>query len=370
MSSTTPAVLHRYQLKDHSTSHASNRKSMRIGTLINGGQSYWVSFDKRGDGDQARYWNDAGDLLSHRNEKGNIEYAEGLQLSRFGTLKAAKKQTPQWKKQKLLINKIYHQDGVQFEGDLEIIEAVQAVKDEKQGSNRKKSKLSSGKTKNTTPRKTQKTAHDSDTILDQFRVNASALPATFQFAKKLQAIMRKQMGVTPPERVLLAALEEAHKEGNEDASRTRPWIKWTAGSANNANVSVDGGDEGSDDSCEEEEESETDDDEEGDERKEEQKFEQEKSEDETDSGTGGKNNDSHEIDDGNDGGHESDDDDDLGVGTLGPSDQLPSPTASGVSTQSNQPLQGSSGPEVPGKRHIWAHELLLQRFPPKFPRKP
>ena len=125
--------------------------------------------------------------------KDKINYATGLELSRFSAMKKTRAHKPQREKQKLLIRKIYHQRGVQYEGDLENIEAIQADKDQKQGSKRKKAKLNSGKMKNATPRKTQKTKQDSDSILQQFRNDACNLPATPQFANRLRAIMRKNL---------------------------------------------------------------------------------------------------------------------------------------------------------------------------------
>ncbi len=51
----TAPVLHHYNLRDQSTTHASERKSMYIGTLAKGEQELWVSFDKRGDSVHPRY---------------------------------------------------------------------------------------------------------------------------------------------------------------------------------------------------------------------------------------------------------------------------------------------------------------------------
>ena len=146
LSSPSRPVLHRYPLRDQSTANASNRQSMRIGQLDDG-QGLWVSFDKRGDSDHPRYWSEAGKMLSFVAQKGKVDLAQGLELSQFGSKRRTNKQKPHQDKQKLLIRQVYHQRGVLYEGDLEIIEALQAAKDRTAAQTRKNSKAKSGKTK-------------------------------------------------------------------------------------------------------------------------------------------------------------------------------------------------------------------------------
>ena len=81
---------------------------------------------------------------------------------------------------------------------------------------------------------------------------------------------------------------------------------------------------------------------------EEQDIEQEEVEDEIDFNTGEKKDDSHDSDDG-----------DAGVG---PSNRVPSPTAPGVSTQSNELPRGSSGTGTPNRTAKWAHELIFRNY--------
>ena len=77
------------------------------------------------------------------------------------------------------------------------------------------------------PRETQKTEEDSGFFLRQFKTNASNLPTTLQFAKRLREMMRDHSPrVPPPNMILYAALKEARRNGNADARRTEPYIKW------------------------------------------------------------------------------------------------------------------------------------------------
>ena len=98
----------------------------------------------------------------------DVNWVKGLELSRFSSMKGTTANQPQIEKLKKLLKKIYYQDAVQFEGDLEAIEAIAREKYQKQGSKRKKAKLDSGKTKNTTSRKSQNTKQVSKATLDQF----------------------------------------------------------------------------------------------------------------------------------------------------------------------------------------------------------
>ena len=350
---------------------------------MDGGQGFWVSFDRRGESDHPRYWNDDGKLMNSSALKDKINYAEGLELSRFSAMKKTRAHKPQREKQRLLIRMIYHQEGVQYEGDLENIEAIQAAKNQKQGSKRKKAKLDSGKMKNTTPRKTQKTKRDSDLILQQFRKDASNLPATPQFAKRLRAIMEKHLpDGPPPTAVIHAALQEAHAGDKDDACKTRPYMRWALDRDERFTASGHGDDEdsegdGEDDEGEEEDQGEEEDEGEeeeseheeyeenlsegnigdGNDMVEEHEAEQEEDEDEMSLGAGEKKDDS------NDGGDS--DDSEAGVrlhGTFGGSDQVPSPTASEVATQSNQLSQGSSGTGTRDKNVRRAHDAIFAAF--------
>ncbi len=118
------------------------------------------------------------------------------------------------------------------------IEAIQADKDEKQVSRRKIAKVKSGKMKNTTPKKT-KINQDPKLILQQFQTNACSLSRTPSSVKKLQAIMRKHLPdtPTPSTRTLHAALEEAHADGENDATKSSPNATWWLNREHYANLS-------------------------------------------------------------------------------------------------------------------------------------
>ena len=79
-------------------------------------------------------------MLSLVAQKGKVNFAQGLELSQFSSKKKANRQKPHQDKQKLLIRQVYHQGGVQYEGDLENVEALQAAKDEAATQRRKISK--------------------------------------------------------------------------------------------------------------------------------------------------------------------------------------------------------------------------------------
>ena len=128
-------------------------------------------------------------------------------------------------KQKLLIRKVYLQGGALYEGNVDEIEAVQAEKDQLQGSRRKKAKLKSGITKNTTPKKPKIIEQDSKSILDMFKDDACNLPTSPHSLKKLRASWKKFLPLTvPPTDVLLAALTEAQTDGEKDARKTRAYL--------------------------------------------------------------------------------------------------------------------------------------------------
>ena len=209
-----------------------------------------------------------------------INYAEGLELTRFSAMKSTKVHRPQKKKQQLLIRKIYFQGGTQYQGDLEKVQATQADKDQKQGTKRTKAKPDSSKVKNTTPRKTKKTSLNS-TLIEQFTTDAPSLPTTPQFVKKLRAIIKKhEPSKTPPTDVLHQALQEAHSHNQQNATRTIPYMVWAMTKEKDYALSGDveasvGDDDGSvegdqeDEGDEEDEDEDDDDDDEEDEEDEE-----------------------------------------------------------------------------------------------------
>ena len=233
---------------------------MRVGTLGDEKEGVWVSYDGRAGGAHPRYWNQAGiKIISSKNEMDNIKWAKGLELSRFSSMKKTEAHQPQKEKLKKLLIRIYHQEGVQYEGDLEAIKVIEAEQHQKQGSKRKKANLDSGKIKNTTPRKSQNTKQDSKSILEQFQIDACNLAATPQFAKKLRAIMKKHVpNMTPPADVLHAALQEAHADCSDDATKARPFMTWSLNRTEHSKLFAYVDDEGANGSNEEDEDFEDD----------------------------------------------------------------------------------------------------------------
>ena len=213
-------------MRDQATSTGSRRQSMLIGKLHDG-QGLWVSFDKRGDSYHPRYWSEAGKNLSLMALKGKVDFAKGLELSQFSSKRRTNKQKPHQDKQKLLIRQVYHQGGVLYEGDLEMIEALQAAKDKTEKQRRKISMAKSGKIQNTAPKKIRQIQNDSALSIEKFHINACSLPTTREFARHLRRQMLEHLTKTlPPTAVLLAALQHAHSANTADATTTPPYVQW------------------------------------------------------------------------------------------------------------------------------------------------
>lgn len=233
---------------------------MRIGQLDDG-QGLWVSFDKRGDSDHPRYWSEAGKNLSLVALKGHVDFAKGLELSQFSSKRRTNKQKPHQHKQKLLIRQVYHQGGVLYEGDLEMIEALQAVKDKTATQKRRISLAKSGKVKNVAQKKAPKSHSDS---VMKFCNNTSSLPDTHEFAKELQGLLGEQMNILPPPTyVLQEAIRQAHADGAENATRSLAFLQWCWANDKQASPSEDGDDEDSGVEDEDGEDDEDDEDDEG-----------------------------------------------------------------------------------------------------------
>ena len=221
---------------------------MRIGHLVDGGQGFWVSFDGRGStGYHTRYWNEAKEPCNFRQLQGKVKVEKELELSNFSSRKKTTANKPQILKQKLLIRKIYLQGGVLYEGNVDEIEAVQAEKDQLEGSRRKNAKLKSGITKNTTPKKPKIIEQDSKSILDMFKYDACNLPTSPYSLKKLRASWKKLLPlVAPPTDVLLAALTEAQTDGEKDGRQTTAYLTWCIDKGKYTGLSEPADDETSD----------------------------------------------------------------------------------------------------------------------------
>ena len=340
MASSSDREIKRFPLRDQSSSHAPGRQSMRIGHLVDGGQGFWVSFDGRGPTSyHTRYWNDANEQCNFAQLQGKVEVDKELELSNFTARKKTTANQRQMLKQKLLIRKVYLQGGVLYEGNVDEIEAVQAERDQLQCSRRKKAKLMSGITKDTTPKKPKNTEQDSKSILDMFKDDACNLPATIQFAGRLREIIKQYLpNEPPPNMILYASLKEAQTDGEKDARKTRPYQTWNLNKEQHSALSEYGDDETSDEEEEVDEDDESDEEEDGSEgggedegheydgdqedSEEEQEVEQEEVMESL--GTLEKKDDSDDGDDG-----------DVGVGLHGisrPSEPVPNPDTSGVST--------------------------------------
>ena len=344
MASSSRSTLHSYSFRDQSTANARDRRSMLIGHLMDGGQGFWVSYDRRGDGEHPRYWKEKGEGMSLIALKGRIEYAEGLELSHFSAMKKTKAQKPQKEKRKQLINKIYRQGGVLYQGDYEEIEAAQAAKHASHTGKRDKA---SGKVTRRTPKKTQQPKQDSGSLLKKLYTDAPSLPATEEFAKRLRAAMLEEEE------------EEEEEETNEDDDD-------------------DEYDEYMENYFEDEEDEEMEENE-GDEEDGVERSGGDGREGDLDVETDfwghtGENNEEGSHDDDWEVGREDRDekssstgekkDDSQDGGESGPSERNANPIASGVSTQSDQPLQGSSGTGTPTSTQTFnrAYEQLFYLY--------
>lgn len=391
------------------------RQSMCIEPLEDGGRACWVSFDKRAGSHYPKYWDDEGGSLTENELEGKITYAKGLELSNFKAKKKTTKQKPQMEKQKLLIRKVYLQGGMLYEGDYDEVEALQAAKDEQQIRQRQQAKVDSGKSKNTTPKNAQKTTKDTASIVQSFHNDACSLSDTPKFARKLYRLLKQQLPNTPPPpTVLHKALTEAHAKSKTDATRSPSYRDWMLEQGKRKARSGNGGDgicnedEDGDNELDGESESEdesdadlTSDSESGDESgverrqgddetEEEEREEGDESEEGQHEGGGRNGGDKGDSEVGSElykpyevefedeetaeslgpgekkDGMDMDVGDDIKAGE--PSDRAPSQTASAVSTQSNQLLQGSSGSGNPGRTFKHAHDIIFHNFKRKPPR--
>ena len=262
MATSSRPVLHEYTMKDQSTANALGRRSMRIGKLMDSGQNFWVSYDKREKGDYPKYWNDDGKAMSSTALKGKIEYAKGLELSHFSAMKKTKANVPQNEKRKQLINKIYRQEGRLYEGDYAEIEAAQAAKHASSTGTRKKA----GKATSKTTKVTKTPEDDSSSLLEKLYTDASSLPATEECVKRLQtAIWERTPKAVLPTTVLLQALGEAHATGKRNATSCIAYMRWQISRAESSAVPPEDGEDESSEEDEEEEEVEDDEEEDDDE---------------------------------------------------------------------------------------------------------
>ena len=217
----TRKVLHTYQLRDQTGNSAPGRISMLIGTLKRTRKGIWVSFDKRlGMGDHTRYWNDDNTSSKYNDFHNDLQYEKGLELSLFSSRKKTKPQSIQKRNQKSLIQKIYHQEGRQYDGDLKDVE-------ENQDSKRKRaiteSTTSNDKGMN---KKTRRAEPNSDSLLELFRQNAQALSSTPDNLKKIRSLMVEEWANALPLEVLHESLQEAHSQGLSNACEASPYRKW------------------------------------------------------------------------------------------------------------------------------------------------
>ena len=205
---------------------APGRKSMLLGTLGDTQKGIWVSFDRRpGMGDHTRYWNDDNTSSRYDDFHNDLQYEKGLELSLFSSKKRTGPQSIQKRNQKSLIQKIYHQGGRQYDGDLKDVEENHAAKDK--NSKRKRAMIES-----TTPndkgtnKKTRRAEPNSDSLLGLFRQNAQALSSTPDNLEKIRSLMEEEWTNALPLEVLHKSLQEAHSQGLTNACEASPYRKW------------------------------------------------------------------------------------------------------------------------------------------------
>ncbi len=200
-------------------------------------KSIWVSFDKRPQGDHTRYWGEDNTALRYTDFDKQLVYASGLELSRFTSKRKTKSQLVKKKNQRSLVQRVYHQGGKQYRGDLEAIKKESAAKSQ-QGKEKKSQKPTS--------RKAKTTKYPVDKRVHLFHTNALQLAATNDTAKKVHADMVDEWAdEAPPLEIVLSSLQEAHELELADAFETSAYKKWTANA---------GGDDDDDDDSEDEEE--------------------------------------------------------------------------------------------------------------------
>ena len=215
-------VLHTYQLRGQTGHNARGRRSMLLGTLRGAQKGVWVSFHRRpGIGDHTRYWNDDNTCLKYDDFQNNLVYETGLELSHFSS-KKTKPQSIQKRIQKSLIQKLYHQGGKQYEGDLEDVEINQAAKDH-EGKRKRAITESSKPQDQRANKKIQRAEADPDSLLGLFRHNAQTVSETTANLRKL--LMEEWSNALPLE-VLRESLEESHSQGSSNACETSPYRKW------------------------------------------------------------------------------------------------------------------------------------------------
>ena len=222
----TRKVLHTYQLRDQAGNNAPRRKSMLLGTFRGTKKGIWVSFDKRpGMGDHTRYWNDDNTSSKYDDFQKSLVYEEGLELSLFSAKKKTKPQSIQKRNQKALIQRIYHQGGKQYEGDLKDVETNHSVKDQDGKRKRavKRSSMSKDKETNKRPRRAEP---NPDSLLDLFRHNAQALSVTPDNLMKIRSLMVGEWANALSLELLHESLQEAHSQGLSNACEASPYRKW------------------------------------------------------------------------------------------------------------------------------------------------
>ena len=222
----TRKVLYTYQLRDQTGNNAPGRKSMLIGTLGRTQKGVWVSFDKRPSmGDHTRYWNDDNTSTKYHDFHHDLVYEKGLELNLFSSKKKTKPQSIQKRNQKALIQKIYHQGGKQYEGDLKDVETNHAAKE--QDSKRKRAVADSSTSKDEeTNKKTRRAEPDSNSLLQLFRHNAQALSETPDNLERIRSLMVEEWANALSLEVLYESLQEAHSQGLSNACEAGPYRKW------------------------------------------------------------------------------------------------------------------------------------------------
>ena len=155
----------------------------------------------------------------------NLVYEKGLELSLFSSKKKTKPQSIQKKNQKALIQKIYHQGGKQYEGDLKDVEKNHAAKD--QESKRKRAAADSSTSKDEETNKRRRRADPNpNSLLELFRHNAQALSETPDNLKKIRTRMVEEWANALPLEILHDSLQEAHSQGLSNACEASPYRKW------------------------------------------------------------------------------------------------------------------------------------------------
>ena len=159
---------------------------MMIGKLPYTG--IWVSFDPRStNGPLTRYWDDDSKGITYAHFDIDLEYSEGLELSRFSSKKRSKPKKVQKEKQKALIKMIYYHGGKQYKRDIETVEAQKTATMDT--GKRKRDTAKADKSKNTTPRKARKVNPTSDSLLELFQHKAQEKPITLGNVSKLHRMM-------------------------------------------------------------------------------------------------------------------------------------------------------------------------------------